>query len=159
MSNQDQQKESKPTPEPIVVIAVDFDGTCVTHAYPEIGIDCPDAVEVLRTLTANGAGLILFTMRHDHYLDEAVNWFADRNIPLYGIQSNPTQASWTSSNKCYAHLYIDDAAVGCPLTVDRALSNRPFVNWIAVDQLLQKYFWYTEPLNPIKTVANDRLDP
>ena len=35
------------------VIALDFDGTVVTHAYPEIGEDA-GAVHVLKEMTDNG---------------------------------------------------------------------------------------------------------
>ncbi|RYF64747.1 MAG: hypothetical protein EOO39_26115 [Cytophagaceae bacterium] len=128
------------------VVAVDFDGTCVTHEYPKVGKDCPHAVEVLKQIVSSGAGIILFTMRHSDYLNEAVRWFAEREIPLYGIQLNPTQHTWTSSSKCYAHLYIDDAALGCPLLVDPTVADRPFVDWIGVDKLLQKHDWYVEPI-------------
>ena len=43
------------------LIAVDFDGTVVTHAYPEIGDDA-GAVPVLKELTDNGCRLILYTV-------------------------------------------------------------------------------------------------
>ena len=41
-------------------IAVDFDGTVVTHAYPHIGMDA-GAVPVLRELVRNDCRLILLT--------------------------------------------------------------------------------------------------
>ena len=44
------------------IIAVDFDGTVVTHAYPHIGNDI-GAVPVLRELIGNGCRMILYTMR------------------------------------------------------------------------------------------------
>ena len=44
------------------IIAVDFDGTVVTHAYPHIGNDI-GAVPVLRELIGNGCRVILYTMR------------------------------------------------------------------------------------------------
>ena len=53
------------------LIAVDFDGTVVTHAYPEIGDDA-GAVPVLKELTDNGCRLILYTMRHGKLLDDAI---------------------------------------------------------------------------------------
>ena len=56
------------------LIAVDFDGTVVTHAYPEIGDDA-GAVPVLKELTDNGCRLILYTMRHGKLLDDALRWF------------------------------------------------------------------------------------
>jgi hypothetical protein len=126
-------------------IAVDFDGTCVTHAFPQVGKEI-GSVPVLKELVANGHKVYLFTMRSDfkgsaspeeievsdHYLQDAVEWFKSNDIPLSGINENPEQKSWTSSPKVYADLYIDDAALGVPLILDFSLSNRPFVNWSAV---------------------------
>jgi hydroxymethylpyrimidine pyrophosphatase-like HAD family hydrolase len=109
-------------------IAIDFDGTCVTHDYPRIGKDI-HAVNVLKRLVANGHKLILNTMRSGKELDDAVNWFNEHNIELFGVNENPTQKSWTESPKVYAHMYIDDAAFGCPLLNVPELSDRPFVNW------------------------------
>ena len=42
------------------------------------------------------------------------------------------------SPKCYAQLYIDDAALGCPLIYDPEISDRPFVNWNEVEYELSK---------------------
>lgn len=132
-------------------ICIDFDGTCVTHEYPNIGKDI-GAVPILKKIVEAGHQLILFTMRSDinemsgndnerkkvgNFLTDAVNWFKENEIELYGINENPTQKSWTTSPKAYAHLYIDDAALGCPLTYDVSLSNRYFVNWKEVEQYLK----------------------
>lgn len=116
-------------------IAIDFDGTCVTHEYPKIGKDI-GAIPVLRKLAGNGHKLILFTMRSGLQLDEAIEWFSTNNIPLYAAQYNPTQKEWTSSNKCYAQLYIDDAALGCPLKSGIMKNSRPYVDWDEVEKLL-----------------------
>lgn len=118
-------------------IAVDFDGTCVTHEYPNIGKDI-GAVPVLKKLTDRGHKIILNTMRSGDKLKEAIQWFTDNNIPLYGANENPTQKSWTESPKVFANLYIDDAALGCPLIFDHAVSSRPFVNWVMVEEILEK---------------------
>ncbi len=135
-----------------MVIAIDFDGTCVTHEFPNIGKEV-GAVPVLKELVENGHKLILFTMRGDRltggdtgdesisdltgeFLQDAVNWFKRKDIPLYGIQENPTQKMWTSSPKAYAELYIDDAALGCPLIYDNDYSQRPFVDWHRVRDIL-----------------------
>jgi hypothetical protein len=129
-----------------MIIAIDFDGTCVTHEFPEIGSDI-GAVPVLKDLVKNGHHLILFTMRSNNgilplvttegiietsgnFLDDAVNWFKENGIPLYGIQVNPTQSGWTTSPKAYAQLYIDDAAFGCPLIKEP--EERAYVDWVAV---------------------------
>lgn len=135
-----------------MIIAIDFDGTCVTHEYPKVGQEV-GAVPVLRDLAAAGHKLILFTMRSDvkapksdsphiigepgQYLTDAVNWFKKHDIPLYGVQRNPTQDQWTHSPKAYAQLYIDDAALGCPLVTDVLPGMRPYVDWDAVRELLK----------------------
>lgn len=118
-------------------IAIDFDGTCVTHDYPRVGKDI-GAVPVLKMFVESGHKLILNTMRSGDELADAVQWFIDNDIPLYGVNENPTQKSWTASPKVYAHLYIDDAALGCPLIFDHAVSNRPFVNWELVDKYIDR---------------------
>jgi hypothetical protein len=115
-------------------IAIDFDGTCVTHDFPNEGKDI-GAQRVLRRLILNGHDLILYTMRSGATLETAIQWFLKNGIKLHGVQYNPTQAMWTSSNKCYAHLYIDDAALGCPLLLNRK-SPRPYVNWGKVEKML-----------------------
>ena len=118
-------------------IAIDFDGTCVTHDYPRIGKEI-GATEVLKRLVEAGHKLILNTMRSDKELQDAVNWFKKNEIELYGVNENPTQKRWTNSPKVYAHMYIDDAALGCPLINAPELSNRPFVDWDSIDlQLIQ----------------------
>ena len=147
-------------------ILVDFDGTCVTHDFPKIGKEI-GAAKVLKELTDKGHQLILFTMRSDivnptgednelhlvsgNYLTEAVNWFKQHDIPLYGIQTNPTQHTWTTSPKAYGHLMIDDSALGIPLITfysdeeeyeyflkHRPYSKRPYVNWEEVRKLLKE---------------------
>ena len=96
------------------IIAIDFDGTVVTHAYPHMGMDA-GAVPVLKELVANDCKLILYTMRSGQLLEKAVQWFKEQKIPLYAINENPGQKSWTSSPKVHADLYIDDSALGCPI--------------------------------------------
>jgi len=128
-------------------ILIDFDGTCITHDYPRIGHDI-GSIPVLKKLVANGHKLILFTMRsHKPFimfngsvdfngLNDAINWFEMNDIPLYGIQTNPTQKDWTESPKAFGDLMIDDSALGCPLIHDPAIHHRPFVDWVKVEELL-----------------------
>ena len=127
-----------------MIIAIDFDGTCVTHDYPEIGKDI-GAEKVLRRLVDNGHQLMLWTMRGNkpiqhglNTLQDAIDWFKENDILLWGINENPEQTivGWTNSNKQYAQLYIDDAALGCPLKFDESISNRPFADWARIEEML-----------------------
>jgi len=111
-----------------MILAIDFDGTCVTSDYPKIGKDI-GAVPILKKLAKSGHKLILNTMRSGKELQDAVNWFNKNRIPLYGINENPTQSRWTTSPKVYADFYLDDAAIGAPLKFDMSLSSHPFIDW------------------------------
>lgn len=122
-----------------MIIAVDFDGTCVAHDFPYIGKDI-GAVPVLKALTDNGHQLMLWTMR-DHsqkkfgfdVLDIAVKWFEDHNIPLWGVNHNKGQ-HWSKSPKQFAHYYIDDMALGCPTTQEEGY--RDYADWKGIARLL-----------------------
>ena len=131
-------------------IVIDFDGTCVTHEFPEIGQDI-GAQRVLKKLVERGHRLILFTMRSDNgslplftvagienvrgdFLTQAVEWFEKNEIPLFGIQENPEQKSWTNSPKAYGQIIIDDSALGCPLIF--GAYKKPHVDWKSVEQIL-----------------------
>jgi hypothetical protein len=134
-----------------MIIAIDFDGSCVDHKYLYIGADVPGAFSVLQEIVAAGHRLILFTMRSTSELDpttgrttidEAVQWFQTRGIPLFGVNENPEQEAWSVSRKVYAQLYIDDAALGCPLQLPPAtwppseVTPRPIVDWFRVREML-----------------------
>ena len=116
-----------------IKIAIDFDGTCVKHDYPRIGEDI-GASKILRLLTDEGHKLILNTMRSGEYLQDAIAWFEEQGVKLYGVGQDPDQKQWTESPKCFANLYIDDAALGCPIAYDQD-GNR-FVDWDRVYNLL-----------------------
>ena len=118
------------------VIAIDFDGTCVEHEYPSVGMDVEGAVETLRALSNKGHKLILFTMRSGDKLDKAVKWFKDRNIELWAVNENPEQKQWTESPKVFADVYIDDAALGCPIMFIDGV-RRPVINWRKVREGLE----------------------
>ena len=109
-----------------MIIAIDFDGTCVTHEYPFIGKDI-GAVVPLQLLNEAGHQLILWTIRSGKELEEAGKWFDDNKILLFGVNQTPGQKNWSSSPKAYAQLYIDDAAFGAPLIYPRM--GRPHFDW------------------------------
>lgn len=133
----------------IKTIAIDFDGTVVTHEYPKIGRYI-GAEPVLKELLEKGIKLVLNTMRSGKELDEAVQWFKERDISLYGINENPDQKSWTTSPKPWAQLYIDDAALGVPLC-NGLFGERPYVDWDKVKELLFNETLNNEINNEINT--------
>jgi len=119
-----------------MIIAVDFDGTIVEHEFPEIGNPVPGAIKWLRAFHAAGAKLILLTMRSDwtregngKVLSQAVEYLHDNRVRLWGVNRNCEQGEWTGSPKVYAHIYIDDAAFGCPLLPPSHEGGKPMANW------------------------------
>lgn len=130
-------------------IAVDFDGTIVEHRYPDIGAPVPGAVRWLKQFIEAGAKVILWTMRSDNEshgptLTQAVEYCRNNGIELFGVNNNPTQSTWTQSPKAYAHLYIDDAAYGCPLLESPRVGGRPFVDWDALGPIVMQKLTETD---------------
>ena len=116
------------------VVGIDFDGTIVEHKYPEIGLPVPGALETMAELIQNGHKIILWTMRSGDTLQAAVDYLTAAGIELYGVNMNPDQ-HWSTSPKAYCHVYIDDAALGCPL--ERLPNQRPMVYWPTVRRILK----------------------
>lgn len=134
-------------------IAVDFDGTCVTHDFPKVGKEI-GAVPILKKLTDNGHRIILYTMRchpnkksenrtingeklDNDTLQDAINWFKKHNIPLYGVNEDPKQKTWTTSPKAHCDICIDDRNLCTPLKIDKKLSDKPFVDWGKIEKVLK----------------------
>ncbi|PTN08268.1 BT0820 family HAD-type phosphatase [Mangrovibacterium marinum] len=96
------------------VIAVDFDGTIVTHEYPKIGKDIPFAIETLIQLRKEGFRLILWTVRHGKLLDEAVEYCRARGLEFYAVNKNYPEEDYNhnAGRKIVADWYIDDRNLG-----------------------------------------------
>jgi hypothetical protein len=116
------------------IIAIDFDGTIVTHDYPRVGKPIPFAKEVINMLADNGHLCFLWTMRDNETLEVAKQYCKDNDIRLCNYNMSPDQFS--DSPKQYATIYIDDAALGCPLRYDSDMSRRTYVDWYRVAGIL-----------------------
>ena len=98
-----------------MTIAVDFDGTIVEHAYPEIGKEKPFAVDTLIRLQEEGHRIILWSVREGDRLEEAVEFCRRRGLEFYAVNSDFPNASWSGSGvsrKVQADIYIDDRNLG-----------------------------------------------
>lgn len=97
-----------------MVIAVDFDGTIVTHEYPNIGKDIPFAIDVLKRIQQEEHHrLILWTVRTGKLLDEAVEYCRERGLEFYAANKNyPEEDVNKASRKLDADMFIDDRNVG-----------------------------------------------
>ncbi len=118
-------------------VAINFDGTCVENNYPKIGADI-GADLWLRAANALGAKLILNTVRCGDELRNALDWFTNHRVGLWAINRNPGQEKFTTSQKLYAHIYVESAAIGAPM-VPRTERKRPHLDWsIAGPDLLRR---------------------
>lgn len=100
------------------IIAVDFDGTLCSKAFPEIGPIgwIHRRVEnYVKKAHAAGAIICLWTCRMDHpggrkYLQEAIDNCKERGIPLDYINDSPNSPGFEDwhPRKIYADEYIDD---------------------------------------------------
>lgn len=108
------------------IIAVDFDGTIVEHAYPKIGKEMLFAFATLKALQAKGHRLILWTIRTGHLLDEAVEFCRQNGVEFYAVNKNFPDEEWTpdTPRKLNADIFIDDRNLG------------GFVGWSKVWQML-----------------------
>lgn len=98
------------------VVAVDFDGTLCTNAWPNIGvIDIFQKRVIQRLCELHKAGwvIILWTCREGKYLEDAVKFCVNNSIPIDYINENIPEIKETfgDSRKICADLYIDDRAV------------------------------------------------
>lgn len=99
-----------------MTIAVDFDGTIVTHKYPNIGEEIPFAVDTLKMLRNDGHKLILWSVREGELLDAAVQWCRDRGLEFYAVNRDyPEETTGNNphfSRKLKADMFIDDRNLG-----------------------------------------------
>jgi hypothetical protein len=127
-------------------IYLDFDGTVVEHAYPEIGALNPGSMRVIRGLQDAGHKIILNTYRADladGSLEEALNFLNNPQFDLLTISEmtelkiNPPVWNWESSmnNKI---LYIDDICEGTPMIRNIQLEYGMMVDWKTLEE------WFIE---------------
>lgn len=100
-----------------MTIAVDFDGTIVTHEYPKIGKPIPFAIATLKKLQEERHQLILWTAREGQLLEDAVAYCKERGLEFYAVNSNyPEEANMKETvhrpRKLTVDLFIDDRNLG-----------------------------------------------
>lgn len=98
-----------------MTIAVDFDGTIVTHEYPNIGKPIPFAFETLKLLQSEGHhNIILWTAREDELLQEALDFCKKHGLEFYAVNTNfpGEEELGNRGRKVHADVFIDDHNLG-----------------------------------------------
>lgn len=99
-----------------MIIAIDFDGTIVEHAYPDIGKSIPFAIETLLLMQKDGHKLIMWTVRRGRLLQDAIDYCAGRGLFFYAENENYRGESKEMgdevSRKLGVDMFIDDRNLG-----------------------------------------------
>lgn len=99
----------------MLTIAVDFDGTIVTHEYPRIGKEIPFAIETLKKIQEDfQVCLLLWTVREGKELDEAVEYCRSKGLEFFAINTNYPEEKTDDKQprKLKADIFIDDRNLG-----------------------------------------------
>ena len=133
-------------PNQALTFYLDFDGTVVEHAYPEIGAPNPGSIDVIRKLQEAGHTIILNTYRADIDLSslEAAIAYLERVehslLPMHSVEPLkiiPPAWNWEVFME-NGIIYIDDICSGTPLIPNRLLPNGQMVDWKVLDE------WFEE---------------
>ena len=99
-----------------MIIAIDFDGTIVEHAYPDIGKPIPFAIETLLQMQKDGHKLVLWTVRRGRLLQDAIDYCGHRGLYFYAENENyrgeNKEQGEEVSRKLSVDLFIDDRNLG-----------------------------------------------
>lgn len=98
-----------------MIFALDFDGTIVDDAYPEIGHLNGLAEYFIREMKARGHTFILWTNRCGKQLEEAVNFLQANGLAPDYVNENTPELIEQYGNDCrkvFADYYIDDRNPG-----------------------------------------------
>ena len=116
-------------PNKHLIIAIDFDGTIVEDAYPNIGKPMIFAFETMKKLQSEGHRLVLWTYRTDKKLQEAVDFCKQQGLEFYAINKSYPEEEFDGkiSRKINATFFVDDRNIG------------GFIGWTAVHKLLLNY--------------------
>ena len=130
----------------LLTIYLDFDGTVVEHAYPELGALNPRSFALIRKLQNAGHRIILNTYRADladGSLQAAQDFLNDINNELLPITEctelkiQPPAWNWEKTLE-EGILYIDDVCDGTPMIPNIALPFGLMVDWKTLEE------WFTE---------------
>lgn len=132
-----------------MTIAVDFDGTIVTHAYPKIGREITGAIPTLLRLQKDGHRIILWTVREGDLLVEAIEYCRAKGLEFFAANEQYSSEPLPSPNyqakacrKLTADIYIDDRNLG------------GFPGWEAIYEIISKRKtaadYYYDIINPDK---------
>lgn len=112
-----------------IKICIDFDGTIVDDFDLLSRQTKPNAFDVMKKLKAEGAYLVLWTLREGDRLMEALAYCVDNGVVFNSVNEIPIEMDYRRYNKTLrrkpdAHYFIDDRNIG------------GFIGWDKIEQIL-----------------------
>jgi len=98
-----------------MIVAIDFDGTIIHGAFPNIDGLIKGAKEYINYLYDEGHYIIINTCRSGEQLLNAINYLLQQGVKFHRVNDNEPENSAkykSNSRKIYAHVYVDDKQVG-----------------------------------------------
>jgi hypothetical protein len=97
-----------------MIIAIDFDGTIVDDAFPEIGEPKLFVFETLKQLVEKRHQLILWTTRTGNQLQKAVDFCKENGVEFYAINNSYPDEKFQDmeSRKIMCDLFISNKNFG-----------------------------------------------
>lgn len=102
-----------------MIIAVDFDGTLVEDAFPEIGEPKEEIISWVKRQKKLGHKIILWTSRNKEHLTNAIIWCEKNGLEFDSINCNIKEVQdefHSDTRKVLADIYLDDKALN-PMSV------------------------------------------
>jgi len=75
-------------PYDMPVIGIDFDGTIVYDAYPEIGEPIPGAIETINKWYNEGFWIVIHSCRAGEYEADMCRWIYENKLDVHRINNN-----------------------------------------------------------------------
>lgn len=98
------------------IIGVDFDGTLSkTVNYPEPGEPIEEVIDYIKHSQAEGAYVVLITMREGLFLEMALDWCKEQGLEFDAVNDNlPHMKDFFKNNprKIFVTEYLDDRNMG-----------------------------------------------
>jgi hypothetical protein len=106
----------------IIYVGLDIDATVITHCYPHMNGDDIGAIPWLLSIQKDfPIEYLINSMRGGKTATDAKEWLEERGVKIGGINTHPTQHTWTTSTKTHCHVYLDDRGAATPLRPDMAI--------------------------------------
>ena len=97
-----------------LVLGVDFDGTIVEEAFPNIGAIKQTTVNFMHNAMANGHLVIVWTARSGQAEKDAIKFLDENFIPYHYVNENPEDPyaiRGEQGRKIFCDYYLDDRAI------------------------------------------------